>query len=84
MRTIELSEQQFGLLEQLRRVPGVSRTDALGLALERAARAIKDERLLLSPNPTAEALGEEEIMGIATQAVKAERHSQASLSATSR
>jgi hypothetical protein len=76
MRTVELSEQQFGLLEQLRRSLKVSRQDALEFALERTARAVKDEALLRSPNAAAEAFGEAELMAIATQAVKSDRAAQ--------
>ena len=73
MRTIEISEQAFQVIERIRRSKGVSRAQALETLVQEGASMAQANSILDAPNPKAHGMTDDEIMNIATDAVKQAR-----------
>jgi hypothetical protein len=70
---IELPKKTASRLENLQRSLGKSQLEALDFALKAALDELEAERAFRAPNPHAEELSDDEIMAIASEAVKADR-----------
>lgn len=70
---IELPKKTASRLENLQRSLGKSQLEALDFALKAALDELEAEREFRAPNPHAEEFSDDEIMAIATEAVKADR-----------
>jgi hypothetical protein len=73
MRTIEISEKAFQVIERLRRSKGVTRTEALETLVQEGATIAQANSILDAPNPKMQDRTDDEIMQIATDAVKQDR-----------
>jgi hypothetical protein len=74
MRTIEISEKAFQVIERLRRSKGVTRAEALETLVQEGATIAQANNILDAPNPKMQDRTDDEIMQIATDAVKQDRH----------
>jgi hypothetical protein len=74
MRTIEISEKAFQVIERLRRSTGVTRAEALETLVQEGATIAQANSILDAPNPKMQNRTDDEIMQIATDAVKQDRH----------
>jgi hypothetical protein len=74
MRTIEISEKAFQVIERLRRSTGVTRAEALETLVQEGATIAQANSILDAPNPKMQDRTDDEIMQIATDAVKQDRH----------
>jgi hypothetical protein len=73
MRTIEISEKAFQVIERLRRSKGVTRAEALETLVQEGATIAQANSILDAPNPKMQDRTDDEIMQIATDAVKQDR-----------
>jgi hypothetical protein len=73
MRTIEISEKAFQVIERLRRSTGVTRAEALETLVQEGATIAQANSILDAPNPKMQDRTDDEIMQIATDAVKQDR-----------
>jgi hypothetical protein len=73
MRTIEISEKAFQVIERLRRSKGVTRAEALETLVQEGATIAQANSILDAPNPKMQNRTDDEIMQIATDAVKQDR-----------
>jgi hypothetical protein len=73
MKTVSLSETAFAALERYRLRKGVSRKEALEVAIKRIEKRVAWEAAVINRHPKAQELSETEANALAVEAVRATR-----------